>query len=217
MTKLIDVVGQKFGRYLVIAKSNKRTKANKQMVFCKCDCGTEREVVVNNLRSGLTTSCGCWKDEKTGARMKKHGFSKNNMYYRYRAMIRRCYDPLHKEFHNYGGRGIKVCDRWLNSVENYMEDMGEAPFYMASIDRIDNDGDYFKENCHWATKKEQSINRRTTKMIEFNGESLCLADWARKLGFDKQVVQKRLKRGWTVEEAIKSPKGTIIRFQQCVE
>jgi len=214
MTKLIDVVGQRYGRYLVIAKSDKRTKANKQVVLCKCDCGTEREVVVNNLRSGTSTSCGCWKDEKTGARRKIHGYSKNSMYHRYRSMIRRCYDPLHKEFHNYGGRGIKVCDRWLESIENYMEDMGKAPFYMASIDRIDNNGDYLKENCHWATKKEQTINRRTTKMIEYNGESLCLSDWSRKLGFEKQFVQKRLKRGWTVEEAIKNPKGTVIRFQR---
>lgn len=207
MAKNIDVVGQRFGRYLVIAKSDKRTKAMKQMVLCKCDCGIEREVVVGNLRSGLSTSCGCWKDEKTSARRKIHGYSKNSMYHRYRAMIRRCYDPLHKEFHNYGGRGIKVCDRWLKSVENYMEDMGEAPFYMASIDRIDNDGDYFKENCHWATKKEQTINRRVTKIIEINGESMCLADWSRKLGCTKTAIYSRLRRGWTIEESINTNKG----------
>ena len=160
MTQPIDVLGQRFGRYLVIAKSDKRTKAMKQMVLCKCDCGTEREVVVGNLRSGLTTSCGCWKDEKTGNRRRKHGFSKTTMYHRYRSMIRRCYDPLNNEFHNYGGRGIKVCNRWLESVENYIEDMGFPPFDTASVDRIDNDGGYFKENCRWATKTEQNLNRR---------------------------------------------------------
>ena len=163
MTAPIDIVGQRFGRYLVTAKSDKRTKAMKQMVLCKCDCGTEREVVAGNLRSGLTTSCGCWKDEKTSARRKKHGFSKTTMYHRYRSMIRRCYDPLHKEFHYYGGRGIKVCNRWLESVENYIEDMGFPPFKEASIDRINNDGSYFKENCRWATKTEQNLNRRCAK------------------------------------------------------
>ena len=163
MTAPIDIVGQRFGRYLVTAKSDKRTKAMKQMVLCKCDCGTEREVVAGNLRSGLTTSCGCWKNEKTSARRKKHGFSKTTMYHRYRSMIRRCYDPLHKEFHYYGGRGIKVCNRWLESVENYIEDMGFPPFKEASIDRINNDGSYFKENCRWATKTEQNLNRRCAK------------------------------------------------------
>ena len=78
-------------------------------------------------------------------------------------MIRRCYDPLHKEFHYYGGRGIKVCNRWLESVENYIEDMGFPPFKEASIDRINNDGSYFKENCRWATKTEQNLNRRCAK------------------------------------------------------
>ena len=160
MTQPVDVLDQRFGRYLVIAKSDKRTKAMKQMVLCKCDCGTEREVVVGNLRSGLTTSCGCWKDEKTSKRRKKHGFSKTTMYHRYRSMIRRCYDPLNREFQNYGGRGIKVCNRWLESVENYIEDMGFPPFDTASVDRINNDGGYSKENCRWATKTEQNLNRR---------------------------------------------------------
>jgi hypothetical protein len=160
MTQPVDVIGQRFGRYLVIATSDKRTKAMKQMVMCKCDCGTEREVVVGNLRSSLTTSCGCWKNEKTSARRKKHGFSKTTMYHRYRSMIRRCYDPLHNEFHNYGNRGIKVCSRWLESVENYIEDMGFPPFKEAQVDRINNDGGYSKENCRWATPQENSLNKR---------------------------------------------------------
>ena len=163
MTQPVDVLGQKFGRYLVIAKSDKRSKAMKQMVLCRCDCGIEREVVVGNLRSGVSTSGGCWKDEKTSERRKKHGFSKTTMYHRYRAMIRRCYDPLYKEFHNYGARGIKVCDKWLESVENYINDMGFPPFKTAQIDRINNDLGYFKENCRWATPQENTNNRRCTK------------------------------------------------------
>jgi len=160
MTQPIDIVGQKFGRYLVVSKSEKRTKAMKLMVLCKCDCGTEKEVVVGNLRSGLTTSCGCWRAEKTGNRRRKHGFSKTTMYYRYKHMISRCYIPDDKEFKNYGGRGIKVCDRWLESVENYIDDMGFPPFKEAQVDRVDNNAGYSKENCRWATPQENSLNKR---------------------------------------------------------
>ena len=160
MTQPIDVVGQKFGRYTVIAKSDKRSKAMKQMVLCKCDCGIEKEVIVSNLKSGISKSCGCLKAELVSKRRKKHGFSKTTMYYRYKHMIQRCYFPDNPEYHNYGGRGIKVCDSWLESVENYINDMGFPPFKTAQIDRINNDLGYFKDNCRWATPQENSLNKR---------------------------------------------------------
>lgn len=165
MTAPVEIVGQKFGRYLVTGKSDKRTKAMKQMVWCLCDCGTEREVVVGNLRSGLTTSCGCWKAEKTGDRRRKHGLSKTTMYYRYKHMIQRCYLPDNPEYKNYGARGIKVCNRWLESVENYVEDMGFPPFKEAQVDRIDNNAGYSKENCKWSTPQENSLNKRNSKKV----------------------------------------------------
>ena len=160
MTQPIDVVGQKFGRYTVIAKSDKRSKAMKQMVLCRCDCGIKKEVIVSNLKSGISKSCGCLKAELTSERRKKHGFSKTTMYYRYKHMIQRCYFPDNPEYHNYGGRGIKVCDSWLESVENYINDMGFPPFKTAQIDRINNDLGYFKDNCRWATPQQNSLNKR---------------------------------------------------------
>jgi hypothetical protein len=160
MTQPIDIVGQKFGRYLVLQKSKNRTKAMKQMVLCKCDCGTEKEVIVSNLKSGVSKSCGCLKNEQLSNRRKKHGFSKTTMYGRYKQMINRCYIPNHPEFKNYGERGIKVCDRWLESVENYVEDMGFPPFKEAQVDRIDNNKGYSKENCRWATPQQNSLNKR---------------------------------------------------------
>lgn len=160
MTAPIDIVGQKFNRYTVIATTEKRTKAGKQIVLCRCDCGNEREVVAGNLRSGMSNSCGCFKVEQTKKRLTKHGFSGTTMYWRYRQMINRCYIPTHKEFKNYGGRGIKVCDRWLEKVENYIEDMGFPPFKDAQVDRIDNDGGYSKDNCKWSTPSENSKNKK---------------------------------------------------------
>lgn len=160
MTQPVDVIGQKFGRYTVIAKSDKRSKAMKQMVLCKCDCGTEKEVIVGNLKSGISKSCGCLKAELVSKSRKKHGFSKTTMYYRYKHMIQRCYFPDNPEYHNYGGRGIKVCDSWLESVENYINDMGFPPFKTAQIDRINNDLGYFKDNCRWATPQQNSLNKR---------------------------------------------------------
>ena len=159
MSKPLDVVGQKFGRYLVIAKSDKRSKAMKQMVLCRCDCGVEKEVVVSNLKSGSSKSCGCLKAEKTGERRRKHGFSKTTMYHRYRHMIQRCYIPTNSEYRNYGGRGIKVCDRWLNSFENFYSDMGERP-KGKTLDRINVNGNYEPTNCRWATPTEQEQNKR---------------------------------------------------------
>ena len=211
MTQPVDVVGKKFGRYLVIAKSNKRTKAMKQMVFCKCDCGIEKEVIVGNLRNGLSKSCGCLKSERTSEPMKKHGLSKNTMYMRYRQMIKRCYDEASKEYKNYGNRGIKVCERWLESIENYIDDMGNPPFKDASIDRVNNNLGYSKENCKWATKKEQSENRRTTTMVNINGENLCLSDWSKKLGLNKKAVADRIKAGWDIKMAVTMKKHTKIK------
>lgn len=202
MTKPVDVVGQRFGRYVVISNSSIRTKAKKQMVYCRCDCGTERLVTVGNLRSGISESCGCLKSEKTRLRRTKHGLSQTTMYLRYRGMIRRCYMLGSPEFHNYGARGIKVCARWLESVENYIQDMGQPPFEWASVDRIDNSGDYCKDNCRWASKKEQSLNRRTTNFIEFNGETLCVSDWAKKIGLSNGGLRNRLLRGMSVEDAL---------------
>ena len=113
----------------------------------------------------------------------------------------RCNNPNEPSFHRYGGRGIKVCERWNSSFENFLADMGERPDGM-TIDRADNDGDYEPGNCKWATRKEQSWNTRRNRYFELNGENLIMSEWARRLGTSTDTIDMRLKSGWPLEKAL---------------
>lgn len=127
------------------------------------------------------------------------------LYYCWVNMIKRCTRPKHKHYHYYGGRGIKVCQRWRYSFPCFVDDMGLKPTPDHSLDRIDNDGDYSPENCRWATKVEQARSRRNTKRITFQGESLSMREWGRRLGFGSDTVRNRLDSGWSVERALSTP------------
>lgn len=118
-------------------------------------------------------------------------------------MHRRCYDQNHKSYERYGGRGIKVCQRW-HSIENFVSDMGQRP-EKTSLDRIDNSGDYGPDNCRWATLYEQQNNRDVTRRVFYNGKDCALADAARMSGVSSHTIDARLKRGWSVERAIETP------------
>jgi hypothetical protein len=209
-----DITGQKFARLLVIGYSEKKTKANKRMVWCQCDCGSIKEQVAANLVSGMAKSCGCLVGESAKERFTKHGHRYHPLYNRYRHMLQRCYSINSEEYKNYGARGITVCDEWRKSFAKFAEDMGAAPFASASIDRIDNNKCYSKENCHWATKKEQSTNRRNVTLIEYDGQTMCISDWEKKLGFGSRSLRARLAAGMSIDEAFtlpKIPKGRYIR------
>lgn len=118
-------------------------------------------------------------------------------------MISRCYDPNNHKYKSYGGRGIRVCDRWI-CRRLFIEDMGERPDGM-TLNRIDNDGDYSPENCEWATYKEQSQNRRDNRRITFEGKTQCLTEWARQYGLNRTTLRRRLDSGWSIENALKTP------------
>lgn len=118
----------------------------------------------------------------------------------------RCTNPNDKFFHRYGGRGIKICERWVNSFENFLDDMGERPLPNSQIDRINGDGDYEPSNCRWTTPKENARNRNTSHVLTVNGQSKTLAEWEEVTGIDYQVIWTRLtKLGWTPEETINTP------------
>lgn len=113
----------------------------------------------------------------------------------------RCSNVNNQDYHNYGGRGIKVCKRW-QELDNFIKDMGDKPSKEHSLDRIDNDGDYEPYNCRWASKEQQDNNKRTNVYLEYKGEKMTLSRWARKLGISKEVMHYRIKAGWSVEDII---------------
>jgi len=155
------------------------------------------------MERGDTQSCGCVLAETRAARKgKRSGHYYKDVYKIWKAMIARCTNSKRKNYPNYGGRGIKVCDAWLNSFEQFANDMGPRPTPAHSIDREKVDGNYEPANCRWATPTEQQNNRRCTQWIEFNGERLTLTQWARKLGLTTTALRLRFEYGWTKERAM---------------
>jgi len=163
MPALIDITGQRFGRLVVLRVGKKGRKGIHRKWLCQCDCGNFKETRCSNLRSGSVTSCGCVR--KKWLRIRKHGDAMRTNgkpaveYLAWNNMRDRCENPKNVGFKYYGGRGIVVCERW-SKYENFLADMGRKPSPKHSLDRIDVDQNYFKENCRWATRDEQNNNRR---------------------------------------------------------
>ena len=197
-----NLSGKKYGRWTVLIHSNKK----RQSWLCRCDCGTEREVFSGDFKSGKSRSCGCIISEVTAKRNLTHGRTFSIEYECWCGIKKRCYNEKSAGFHLYGARGIKVCERWLNSFENFFADMGLKPSPDHSIERKDMNGDYSPENCCWATDLEQGKNKRNNRWLTARGETFHLSEWARKLDVSVTFILNRIKRGWTVEDAVFLPK-----------
>lgn len=205
MTKAIDLTGQTFGRLTVVLASDKRAADGGMIWTCLCECGTFSAVYTGNLRKGHTTSCGCVRDEKVASVNLTHGMSHTPEYKVWRAMLNRCCDPTNDQYFNYGGRGITVCDRWLNSFECFYADMGPRPGDEYSIDRRNNEDGYHPGNCQWVTLEEQHNNKRTNVYYFVNGQRKTVAQLSREHGIPETTLRLRLSRGMSAEQAINHP------------
>lgn len=202
MGKRLEIRGKRFGKLVAITPAG-INRSRLVLWKCVCDCGQEIIVTGANLASGNSKSCGCARSASLRLRNTTHGKSRRyrSTYTTWRAMITRCTNPKIKCWKHYGGRGITVCDRWLNSFDNFLDDMGEKPPGM-TIDRIDSDKGYCKDNCRWATQAEQTRNRRSVLKITWNGKTQIAAEWADELGIPRDALYYRLRSGWTVERAL---------------
>lgn len=205
-----DITGERFGRLVVLRRVENKVSPkgfSKPQYECLCDCGTIKKIVKDNLISGGTASCGCYKKEKDHERFLVHGFAEkpDKLYQKWSGMRSRCYNPNAIGYKNYGGRGIKVCAEWDDygvfrkwAIDNgYKEGL--------TIDRIDVDGNYEPSNCRFTTTKEQNNNRRTTNFHTYNGKTQSEMKWAEEYGISYGALKTRLENGWEFERALTSP------------
>jgi hypothetical protein len=195
-----ESVGKRYGRLVVIDRAGLTTD-NHVKVLCRCDCGQTKVLTLQEIRRGNTKSCGCYMKEEAGKRFRTHGASTTPTYKSWNGMVNRCLNPRDDHFPDYGGRGIKVCDRWL-IYENFLADMGERPVGK-TIDRKDNNGNYEPGNCKWSTMKEQARNRRANVFLEFQGKRQPVSAWAEEIGIDIPTLWCRIfKLNWSVQKAL---------------
>lgn len=207
-------VGTKVGAWTILGKAQPDKKRNAKW-NCRCACGIERPVYQQSLLSGASTSCGCatkhlMADAARRGRLSHGetvGRSPSPEYRAYLSMKRRCFDHKDNRFHRYGGRGITVCNRWMDGFENFLLDMGRRPTPRHQIDRINNDGDYEPGNCRWATPRRQARNRHTSVEVTVFGATINLRDLCDNCGGDFDLIYGRIARGWSVNRALRQKRG----------
>lgn len=195
----INLNGKIFERLTVIGFAG--TIKGKSHWYCKCSCGNITMPTASKLRNGSTKSCGCYIKEMRGVFHKTHGKTLSREYNIWGHIKYRCFNKNSPFYHLYGGRGITMCDRWKDSFDNFLEDMGSIPHDKYSIDRIDNNKGYFPENCRWASHKEQARNKNWNMKITFNNETKLLCDWSKTTGINQATLRNRIVRGWPIQEA----------------
>lgn len=198
-----DITGKTFGKLTAVRQMGKTARGYYEWE-CSCECGGSRVVSVARLMQGNVQSCGCAGGRKATTRPDP---SQRVMTRRsWQNMMNRCNNPKSPSYKDYGERGIAVCQRWAESLDAFIEDMGLRPSAAHTIDRIDNDIGYCKENCRWATRKEQNRNTRHVVWLEFNGERMTQSEWAARLGINETTIMLRRRNGYPIHVVL-SPKG----------
>lgn len=190
-----------FGRLTVLKELS---PSNGRRILCRCSCGEVKEFPYANLISGNTKSCGCYRRQRTAEKNTTHGLHSVPEYSIWKQMRQRCSNPNNDRFQDYGGRGVTVCERW-HSFENFLLDMGSRPSVEHSIERRENESGYCPENCYWGTRIEQGNNKRNNHLVTFDGKTLTLAEWSRKVGLRGLTIMRRLEAGWSTEKALTTP------------
>lgn len=186
-----DLTGQKFNYLTAVKFVGYDEKSHNCKWLFKCDCGNEKILNASGVKSGKTKSCGCYNSKLSAERWTIHGKNHTKEHRTWCGMRRRCKDV--ENYPNYAGRGIKVCDRWLESFENFLDDMGLAPTPKHTIDRINNNGNYEPSNCRWATQKQQNRNYSRNIDITINNETHCLKEWCEIYGKKYDIVYQRIR------------------------
>lgn len=187
------VPGQRFGYLVTIGQTIKVGSRARLAWVCKCDCGLRSVVLVENLRRGGSTSCGCSGRKFNATDLPEYAV--------WSAMKCRCKNPRDRRFKDYGGRGIRVCRRW-ESFENFIADMGRRPSPDHTLERVRNNCGYSPSNCCWAKRKQQQRNMRRNRIILFRGKKKTLVEWSEYLGIRPNTIACRLSRGWSIERAL---------------
>lgn len=206
MSRVIDLLSQKFGRWTVVGSAS-NTAGGQARWLCRCECGTERELPGQSLRSGRSMSCGCYKAESAGSRSRTHGMSKTVEYHCWGNMVSRATSTVRPDAALYSLRGITVCDRWRHSFEAFLADMGHRPSPQHSLDRINNDRGYEPDNCRWALPVVQQNNKRNNPVFLYSGKAVTVPQAWRIAGqvVSLSVVYSRLKRGWPLTACVEVP------------
>lgn len=211
--KLNDITGKKFGRLKVI-KRMPNSKWNETRWLCQCDCGKQIVSTYGKLAYNHTTSCGCYSKELLIKNRTKHHLRKHKLYYIWSGAKQRCTNKKSKFFKDYGGRGIKVCEEWNNeengflnfynwAIENGYTENGDYRQY--TLDRIDVNGNYEPDNCRWVSQKIQNNNRRSNRIIEYNGEKHTITEWCQIKNITRSTFYHRIARGWSLEKTLITP------------
>ena len=198
---------QKFGRLTVVRELG-RSRSGGTLWLCKCDCGGEKVVSSDSLRQGKTRSCGCIKREQNLEMFVTHGETGSPLWKLWNNVRNRCNNPNNHKYANYGERGIKVCSEWETNYTAFRDwCMANGYTKGLTIERIDVNGDYSPSNCIFATQKTQQNNRTNNHQITYKGVTKTLAQWAEHLGMRYSMLEHRINRGWSVEDAFTIPKG----------
>lgn len=211
-SRFVDLRGMSFGLLTVIDRAANKICASGKMISvwnCACKCGGSKTASAKDLRSGAVKSCGCYKKERKRRRnvatRERHGMCGSPTYQSWASAKTRTTDENNRSYPRYGGRGITMCPRWAESFMEFYRDMGDRPPGM-SLDRIDNDGPYSRENCRWSTPAEQARNRRSTVLFRIGDREMSLTEWSKVSGIAEPRIWKRInKLGWPVERAVFEP------------